>query len=507
VPSSEEDIAEVARLGLKQPRPNLVTPMGELLVMRPYQQLAHHMGVKRRRMIVSLDKGLGKTLVDYLIMEDLGVEKVIVLCTSNAYGTWAKQAKWWTETYGDKVSVVTGQPAQRAKAWRKQGAKVFVMHPTGLLSAMGKLGAGKPASAPEWVTKGSWGLICDEFQWFLRNRTSKIFQLLQKLKFDPFLPTSGSAVSKGPQDIWPVLNLIEPKLFGSYWKYVYAFCEVEDFGVGRRIGGPRPENLKTWRQIVAPYLFHRTKAHVGDQLPPKNRDFLDVYMEPWQEKLHNELRDQLLSIAPDGEYIMASNKLAAIHKMRVALICPKALNPEYGYGAGIEAIVETCKINNITRYVINTPFRAPIPYLQAFLKTQGLESWVFQGGISTEDRDSAIGQWTERGGAIIQTIKYAQSYELLASSYGFFLGYEWDPEQNKQAEDRQHRLVTKDPVFMSYVRHVGAYDENIIDILMNKATDVRTLFSSWDRVRAVVTGEFDLSAIPDEPVTDLEFEE
>jgi len=477
-----DDLAAIARLGYEQPRDDLT--------LRPFQLLAYKFGLRALRFILSLDKGLGKTLVDLLICEDSGSQRVVICCTTNAYTTWEQEAIKWKTMYGNKVQIVEGNAASRGNQWRNPEAMIFVTTPQAFLRDCGGMVQGGKQTdilVPEWIFKGGWALILDEFQRFLRNhgtrkKPNKFFDLLKGLPFEVFIPTSGSAISKGAQDIWPVLHLINPQKFPSYYKYINTWCEIDDTGFGQKILGPKSaEHAANWRTYVGQWIFHRTKAMVADQLPPKTRMLHDVHMHDWQKDLHDELQEQLWTECPDGTFLFAKNTLTKIHQLRVALICPQALNESYGVGAGIESIVDTCELEGIRRFVISTPFRKPVPYLKRYLESQGLNVWVLWGGISKEEREASIAAWSAGEGVIIQTIKYAQSYELTASPYGFMLGYEWDPEDNKQAEDRQNRLSSTEPTFIYYVRHLGAYDEDILQLNVDKSINVNLLWGTYGR--------------------------
>lgn len=475
-----QDLNTIAQRGLVQPR--------DFVVLKPYQLLGYDKLISTKaRLLLSLDKGLGKTILDYLALEDLGAPKTVVCCTTNAYTTWEQEAIKWKTAYGDRCQIVEGTAYQRGCQWKNPDALVFVTTPNAFLADCGfiaRKGVRSDKIVPDWIFEPGWALILDEFQRFLRNhgtkkKPNKFFVLLKSLPFTYFIPTSGSALSKGPQDIWPILHILNPKRYPSYYKYIYTWCDIDDAGFGMVINGPKPGVAENFRRYVGQDYFHRTKAMVADQLPPKNRFFHDVHLPEWQQKLHDELNEQLWTETPDGNFLFAKNTLAKIFQLRLALICPTALHESYPVGIGVESIADTCEFEGIDRWVLNTPFRKPIPYLRAYLESRGLQVWVLWGGISKQEREAAIAAWAAGKGVIIQTIKYAQSYELIGSPYGFFLGYEWDPEDNKQAEDRQNRLTSTEPTFIYYVRHLGAYDENVIDILVQKSVNMNILWGTY----------------------------
>ena len=98
-------------------------------------------------------------------------------------------------------------------------------------------------------------------------------------------------------------------------------------------------------------------------------------------------------------------------------------------------------------------------------------------GIDPNTLDSIIRDFERNGGVLIQTILYATSYEFLEPEHQYFLGYEYDPEANKQAEDRMSRLSSTKPSTHWYVRFRGTYDEDLIERLVIKGENVNRLMN------------------------------
>lgn len=474
------DALRVLDLKLKQPL--------STIELKPPQLLYVNYGWTHPKHIQSMDKGMGKT-VAYLIVALKGEpEYVVIVCPSNAMSAQRREILRHFPFYADKYVFVRGQKHQRYKLWRKPGIRIFITTMATLQTDLGgrelQKGSGQYSNAivPPWVTSAALDhLQGDEFHKYMRRPKSSSFKQLKKLTPATLILDSGSPVSTGPHELWPALNMVDRKFWSSYWRYVEQFCITDEGVFGREIIGPK--NVEQWRRATAPYVFHRRKD--PRDYPPKSRFILDFELGPWQRKIHDTLRNELWAFT-DGGVITARNSLDALYRARLGLICPKALDPSFGVGAGIEGIIDDA--SDLSHFVISTPFKLPIPYLRAALEASGRRVWVLSGrlGIDPDTQDRIIAEFESQGGALIQTIKYATSYEFIGGpEHNYFLGYEYDPEDNKQAEDRFQRISSTHPSFHWYVRFPGTFDEELIEDLVIKGQNVRRLMDDnrhWKEV-------------------------
>jgi hypothetical protein len=164
-------------------------------------------------------------------------------------------------------------------------------------------------------------------------------------------------------------------------------------------------------------------------------------------------------------------------RLRQFLICPKVINETFGYGAGLAGILADAQESELTHWVISTPFREPIPWIRQFFAEQGIASYQLVGGTKAAEISHNIDMWTQNGGVIIQTIQFAESYELPAARNMYMLGFLYDPEQNSQAEDRIHRdlRVTPYPVNIYYVKNQYSYEEEIAEAMSQTADNLHVL--------------------------------
>lgn len=454
----------VETLGLKQPIAGLEMKAPQLLALEFFRQ-----GPKG---VLSFDKGMGKT-VTYLAATLLSdAQKIVILCSKNAMATQRKEIlKWFPDQADNFVIIDSGNRAKRQEQWR-QAVRIYICSPVTFLADMGARDKSAGRIVPLWAETASY--VLDEFHRYLRTRKSKLFDLFKKITKTcyHFIPSSGSAAGKGPQDVWAALHLVNHRKFSAYWRFVYNYCEVQEGHFGKTIG--RAKHIPAFRAEIGTDLLHRRKDL--KDYPRKTRSALDVSMPPWQKEAHDKLLKDFWLVHPDGDVTLTPNLMASLMKLRQFLICPKTLSPSYDYGAGLEGIYEDFTESELTHAVISTPFLDPIPWIEQFFNSKGINTWRLTGqdGLSADDQDRRISQWTQKGGLIIQTIGYAQSYELPAARIMYMLGCDFDPENNSQAEDRIHRdiRVTPFPVDIYYVRNLGSYEEEVVGKLSENADNL-----------------------------------
>lgn len=458
----------VRRLGLQQPLPTITLKAPQLLV--------HYFGLTHPRFIMSYDKGMGKTIAYLSTLYEAESGKVVIVCSENAKPAQRREILRHLTDWSMSWVFVEGTRDARRKLWNNNRASVYICTYDTLVADMG-LRAGSTATriAPEFVDHPSTHMAFDEWHKKLRTKGSTIWKMLCTFRNRRMIFSSGSAGGKGVHSMWTVLHLCDPIKFKGYWPYVMRHAVIEETYFGKKISGCR--NVEVWRKEVAPYVFHRRKDL--KDYPAKTRSALEVRMEPWQKKVHDSLRKELMAELSDGEYFASPNVLAATTKLRQFLICPKVLDPGFGYGAGLEGILGDVEDSEITHFVISVPFKDPIPWIEQFLRSHGIPVERLTGGdgCNANEIERRIAQWTKNGGCMVQTIQFAESYELPAARNMYMLGYLHDPEQNMQAEDRIHRdiRVTPYPVNIYYVKNLGAYDETILDAMSEHADNVHVL--------------------------------
>lgn len=447
----------------------------EPLVFDPWQVNTTAMMVKRRVLGLGSEMGMGKTPPTLKALEELDLPSCMIIVTKRAFIGWRRMMKAYHPAMWAKYQVIIERNTPLRKAqWAAQ--KPFVI------------------TTWDWfirdqamiVRRNFSQIVCDEAHKYIRSRKTKSFAALKAMQYLGIFIITGSPVSRGAEQFWTYLNLMNPKLFRSYWKWVNTFCIVIETPFGRMIEGTK--NLDSLQAVLRQYFVLLRKADVGKV--KKRRMFLDAVMTPEQQKAYNSLRDEMCLELESGELLVAASPMTACLRMRQLLCCPAILDPRLGIGGGLTAIIDELReVEFVAQHcVIFTPFRAAVPIISAAIREQlQKQTFEFMGGLEPDELERRLASWREAKGVGVCVIKYAESFDMETCDKGFFLGYEWDPYENYQAEDRiDRRNNLNNFLRMFYVRMANSYDEDVMGVLVHKAVNLNAIYGDPTKLKLLL---------------------
>lgn len=461
---------------------NRLKKVKEVLV--PFQVGVISFAKTNKRIIIESDMGTGKTLMALTAMFLEQREKVIIVCSKNALYTWQKEIKkWYPEWSGSKFyTVVSANKKKREVLWAKDSLFYVCTYQTlmrdeSIVSKMGfKI------------------LIGDEcHRGGLRNRKSKGFKCIKNITKN--IPNiyflTGTLSRKGPQDVWGLLNILDRKMFRSYWKFINTYCLVIDGPFGKEILGGK--NIEGFSMITAPYIYKVPKSISDAQLPKLTRVFIPVEMTSTQARWYKKMCEDMMVEFDSNEIVIASNILTSLTRLRQITCCPAMLNDDMNdLGAGIETVVDMIQDMETHHCVVFTPYRKAVTYFKQYLKDKVTKD-VFHlwGSMEPEEVGAAVEGFKKTGGIIVCTVKFSQSFELETANKCFFIGYEHDQNENYQSEGRLRRMTVDKPIKAYYLQHKNPYEPNemvdnkILEAMQGRSMDAHILHNLGINTRNV----------------------
>lgn len=480
--------------------------------LREYQVAAIAAMRTQRWMLLDAWMGSGKTLTALTATFLLKPERVLILCSKNALYTWQKEMKKWypAAIKEGMYRVVQGQKHQRLKLWKTDAVfyvTTFQSFISDHIDIRTIITNGKRKRIYRWdptVSKPWDVVIADEVHRAgLRNYKTvgyNAFKLLRKQTTAMFLMT-GTPISKGPEQMWPLLNILAPTLFNSYWRFVNTYCLMIDGPFGKMNAGP--QNTEGLYQTTKSVYHRVARADVEKQLPPLVRDIIEIELNPVQEKAYKALDEDMwidlthmgtreeVKNKPTAMALVTNTILSKITRLRQMCVCPRLLGLEND-GAAIEMVVDKIQEREDHHVVIFTPFREAIrhfePYLRRELKTDNV--FHLWGSMDMLAVKSACENFKRTRGIMLCSVLFAQSFELETADTGFFIGYDWDQNNNLQAEARLRRLTsTSKTIYMHYIKHRNTVEEQELAVLSDKTRNCRVTYTYFDQVKGALRGE------------------
>lgn len=289
---------------------------------------------------------------------------------------------------------------------------------------------------------------------------------------------TGTPVANHPGELWPLMHGVAPEDYPVKTKYIDRYClqSWNPFG-GLDIIGVRPETQDEFYDILNPRMRRMPKELVLPHLPRKVRQTRYVEMSPKQRKAYNDIDDQMVTRFEDGSIIMASNNLVQNTRLLQFSSAFATVNDDGDVRLSepspkLDVMDEIIEELDGQPLVVAAESRQLIELAAARLEKRDVSIRKIVGGLTQEQREQAIEDF--QGGhaqVMLMTLK-AGGVGLTLTKAGVivFLQRSWSMIDNKQAEDRVHRIGSEehDKIVVIDVVTEGTIEEEQIPKLHEK---------------------------------------
>lgn len=409
-----------------------------------------------------------------IVLEGGNPFPALVVGPNNMTLTWKKEFERFFP--GVKVAVVKGSATQRRKILSDTSNHVFVINFEGVrghskLAGYGSIKLRKcvkcdptlldskeyPASRCEVHAKelnniSFKSLIVDEAH-RMKNPAAKQTRAIKAIrtKATEFVfALTGTAIGDSPVDLWPALNLIDPAQFPSKQAFIDRYCltSFNMFG-GMQIVGLNPLNTDEFFRVVDPMTRRMPKAAVLSFLPEKQYSTRYVEMTKKQASAYKQMDENQIAIL-GSEYTgvtVAANPLTELTRLTQFASAFAELNEEGNVRLSapsnkVDALLEILEDSGEEPAVVFAQSRQLVELAAAALEKANISYTLIVGGQKPDERERSKEDFQEgRVRVILCTISAGGiGITLTRSQRAIFLQRSWSNIENKQAEDRVHRI-------------------------------------------------------------------
>lgn len=387
----------------------------------PYQRagvhfLIDHLG-KHKAAFLNDEMGLGKTIQALSTMAYLDAFPALVVTPNSIKLEWAAQIDRFFPMLN--YAVVMGNPTERRRAINKRADITLINYEALRLH-------------PELKDKQYGMLVADEFH-RIKTPTAKQTKAFHMLPAERKLLMSGTPLLNGrPEELWSPLKYCFPERFGNY----YMFLNRHVIKNGYTVVGYR--HLDEVKEFLQEHSLRRRKDQVLHDLPEKVYVPRNIQLTGEQQRLYDEIRDELILWLEDGTKKTINSVLSQITRLKQACFSPEL------YG-GSQVSAKVAEVKNIMAELTANGEKA-ILFSQWSKATRILQRELQEynpayvdGSVNVKERVRQQHKFNNDDTCLLYIGTIGANKEginLGTATYVIFTDKGWTPAENEQALSR-----------------------------------------------------------------------
>ena len=436
--------------------------------------------------VLADDMGLGKTVEVLALLQarkaaGQGGPTLLIVPTSLLH-SWQAQAAQFTP--GLEVLTLHG-PARKARRDRADAADLVIT--TYPLLARDR----------DWLAARDWPLVVLDEAQTLRNPAAQMAKALREIPAAGRLALTGTPLENSLQDIWTLVDWINPGLLGDRKQFQGVFrTPIEKHG-------DAAAQARLNRRL-RPFLLRRTKEEVAAELPPRTEILDRVELPKPQQALYETVRSAMdarvrEAIGQKGLAAARITVLDALLKLRQVCCDPALVRTEAARSVSDSA--KRARLRELLaelvaegrRVLVFSQFVEMLRLIEADLAEAGIPSLSLTG--ETRDRAGVLDAFTGGEAPVFLLSLKAGGVGLTLTEADTVILYDpwWNPAVERQAMDRTHRIGQDKPVFVHRLVAAGTVEEKILDMQARKQALADALFA----------GEAEAMPLDEATLTDL----
>eukprot|EP00915_Cephaloidophora_sp_WS-2016_P004214 GHVH01005694.1.p1 GENE.GHVH01005694.1~~GHVH01005694.1.p1 ORF type:complete len:1832 (-),score=267.34 GHVH01005694.1:206-5701(-) len=305
-----------------------------------------------------------------------------------------------------------------------------------------------------------WSFVIIDEAHKLKNKDSKIMKTFKSMYVRNFCLLTGTFVQNNIEEMWPLLNIIEP----------VKFCNSEEFS--RQFGDLTSQHqVHALTRLLRPHLLRRVKEDIATSIPPLEETIIDVEMTLMQKAYYRAIFERNLDQLKKMTTSSRSDVSRAVPRlMNIEMELRKCCNHPYMMD-GIEAkmraedateeekMVKMIKSSGKTlllekllvkfrdegrKVLIFSQFNYTLTLLEDLMNYKSWQYERLDGSIRGLDRSQAINRFNDLRNDcfcfLLSTRAGGLGINLTSADTVIIYDSDWNPQNDVQAVARAHRI-------------------------------------------------------------------
>ncbi|MFZ4772985.1 MAG: DEAD/DEAH box helicase [Chlamydiia bacterium] len=287
-------------------------------------------------------------------------------------------------------------------------------------------------------------LILDEAQ-SLRNRKTKGFEAVRRIKAEFKIALSGTPIENRVTDLTNLFEILLPELV-----HEIDFTDLDRIKV-----------------LTKPFILRRLKKEVVREMPEKMEQivYLDLYDD--QKEAYQDLKQESIRDLRDNK----THVFAIITKLRQHVLSPKLVNQPLASSKldrVLEELIEL--VESGQKILVFSHFSGLLHLLEKELEELKIPYFYLDGQTRHRDRVVDAFKKHEGGAPFLMTLKAGGvGLNLVEADTVMIFEPWWNPHVENQAIDRAHRMGRDKPLIARRYIAVHTIEEHIEKIKVEKS--------------------------------------
>ena len=427
--------------------------------LRPYQQEGvdwlRRMTDAGFNVILADEMGLGKTIQ---LLALLAARKspqrppALVICPASLVTNWERECRKFIPDF--QVAALAG--SGRENVWENPNGYDLIV--TSYATAR---------RDAEYLKKHHFSyLILDEAQ-HIKNPGTVNAQSCKAIAADHRIVLTGTPLENSTEDLWSIFDFLHPGMLGSFNAFRHYYADIRD----------NRELQEDLAARVAPFLKRRTKAEVGQELPPKQERMLFCVMDPQQRQLYESVREsgwKQLSRMAKGDPRANAEIFTTLLRLR-QICCHPGLLPDPAAhqipSAKFELLQELVleHIDSGHKLLLFSQFTTLLGKITEWLDAAAIRYEYLDG--TTRNRQTRVDHFNndpEIPLFLLSLKAGGTGLNLTSADTVVICDPWWNPAVELQATDRTHRIGQTRPVSSLKLLVKDSIEEKILNLQEQK---------------------------------------
>ncbi len=417
----------------------------------------HYLRQYRFAGILADDMGLGKTIqtIAMLSMHAQKGRTSLVVAPKTLLSNWEAEVK----TFAPHLKVVVIEGSESERLQKIASLKSFDLAVTSYPAVQ------RDILQYEKIKKPFLYCVLDEAQ-YIKNPRTKNAHAVKKVPSDYRLALTGTPMENKVEELWSIFDFLMPGFLGHHAHFQKYFSNP----IMRRSDQEALQNLKS---RVSGFMLRRTKDEVLLELPPKVEQILECTLSDDQNILYQavlaQVRDDLQATVTKKGFAQSHiHILAGLTKLRQicnhpALVMPQRKGKEYP-SVKLDTCLELVRSfsDQKRKVLIFSQFTSMLDILADAFKKEKIGYSYLSG--KTQKRGAVVDEFTHDKAKtvfLISTKAGGTGLNLTAADAVIIFDPWWNPQVERQAVDRAHRIGQTKSINVYRLRTKGTIEEKI----------------------------------------------